>query len=666
MRASTLNLLLLCGCSAAGQQSSDRKWLLETVDDAAVVQLYADGFDGLSHSDKLLAFHLTQAAIAGRDIFLDQKYRHALELRDFLEELYLQRAKLEPAFAAELTRYLKLFWINNGPHHNLTARKFVLQAGREQVLAAAAAAEKAGAKLSRNDGEAAASVVDRLYPILADPDVDPIVTSKSPGPGRDVLQASCNNLYEGVTVKDLEGFAERYPLNSKLVKRDGKLVELVYRCGDGTVPPGLYAKELAEVVRHMEAALPHAPEKTAAALRHLIRFFRTGDPEDFRKYNIAWVADTASTIDTVIGFIEVYLDARGQKGAFEGIVSYINPAKTPAIKKIASEAAWFEQRMPWEDRFKKPDVKGIIANAIEVVVETGDSGPVTPVGINLPNAQDIREQYGSKSVSLANVVEAYDQSTPDAMRKEFCWSEEEFLRAKKWSSASSELHTNLHEVIGHASGRTTEKVGADPAKFLGELYSTLEEARADLVALYFITDPKLEELGLVPEPDMALSEYESYTRNALVQLRRVRTGAQLEQDHMRNRQLIVHWLMAHTKAIETKERDGKTYYVVADAQAWKEGSGRLLAEVMRIKAEGDMAAGRALVEGYGVKFDPKLRDQVVARVSKLGIPSYTGFVQPELRAVRGAGGEVTDVKIEYPCDLAKQMLGWSGRGERAR
>jgi dipeptidyl-peptidase-3 len=288
------------------------------------------------------------------------------------------------------------------------------------------------------------------------------------------------------------------------------------------------------------------------------------------------------------------------------------------------------------------------------------------VGINLPNAQDIREQYGSKSVSLANVVEAYDQSTPDAMRKEFCWSEEEFLRAKKWSASSSELHTNLHEVIGHASGRTTEKVGADPAKFLGELYSTLEEARADLVALYFITDPKLRELGLVPEPDMALSEYESYTRNALVQLRRVRTGAQLEQDHMRNRQLIVHWLMANTKAIEQKERDGKTYYIVADAQAWKAGAGKLLAEVMRIKAEGDMAAGRKLVETYGVKFDPALRDQVVERVSRLGIPSYTGFVQPELKAVRGAGGEVTDVKIEYPCDLAKQMLGWSGRGERAR
>jgi dipeptidyl-peptidase-3 len=309
-------------------------------------------------------------------------------------------------------------------------------------------------------------------------------------------------------------------------------------------------------------------------------------------------------------------------------------------------------------------VRGITANAIEVVVEAGDSGPITPVGINLPNDQEIREKYGSKSVSLTNVNEAYDKSTSAEFRKEFAWTPEEAARAEKWSTLAGELTTDLHEVIGHASGRIAEKLKGSPQSMLKEQYSALEEARADLVALYFLPDPRLVELGLLAAADheeIVQAEYESYTRNALVQLRRVREGTQIEEDHMRNRQMIVRWLMANSKAIDARQRDAKTYYVMADAVAYREGVGRLLAEVQRIKAEGDYAAAKALFETHGVHFDRALRDEVVARVDHLKMPSYTGFVQPRLQAVKAGDGTITDVTISYPMDLTAQMLEYSGR-----
>jgi dipeptidyl-peptidase-3 len=307
-------------------------------------------------------------------------------------------------------------------------------------------------------------------------------------------------------------------------------------------------------------------------------------------------------------------------------------------------------------------VQGITANAIDVVVETGDSGPITPIGINLPNDQHVRENYGSKSVSLSNVTEAYDKSTPASFRSEFSWTPEEVTRATKWSALSGELTTNMHEVIGHASGKVSDKVKGKPETLLKEQFSALEEARADLVALYFLPDPKLAELGLLSKADQAdivLAEYESYARGVLNQLRRVRQGTQIEEDHMRNRQMIVHWLLANTKAIEVRTRDNKTYYVVTDAAVYREGVGRLLAEVQRIKAEGDYPAAKTLFETYGVHFDPKLRDEVVARVDKLGLPSYTGFVMPHLQPAKDAAGAVTDVMITYPRDLTAQMLEYS-------
>ena len=320
--------------------------------------------------------------------------------------------------------------------------------------------------------------------------------------------------------------------------------------------------------------------------------------------------------------------------------------------------------MPWADEYKKQGVRGVSANAIDVVVEAGDSGPVTPVGINLPNDQTIRELHGSKSVSLSNANQAYDKSTLPEFRREFAWSTEEAERAEKWSSVAGELTTEMHEVIGHGSGRIREHLQGNPQGVLKEQYSALEESRADLVALYFVPDRKLVELGLVDEADhddIVRAEYEGYARNALVQLRRIREGSQIEEDHMRNRQMIVGWLMANSRAIELRRRDGKTYYVVVDVKAFQEGVGRLLADVQRIKAEGDYEAAKTMFDTYGVHFDPALRDEVVARVDRLQMPSYTGFVQPRLEAVRNATGEITDVAISYPLDLTAQMLEYSGR-----
>ncbi len=643
--------------AAAGGDGAGRKYLLERVDDAAVVQLYADGFELLPLREKTLIWHLYQAAIAGRDIFIDQKHRHALEMRGVLEAIVTHPAGVDEATLREIQRYTKLFWINNGPYNNLTARKFVLQTTPEAFAAAARAAAQAGATFPVQGGESVDALVARLRPMFFDPAVDPIVTNKTPGPGTDILTGSANNLYLDVSLADVNGFTERYGLNSRLVKRDGKLVEEVYKVG------GRYSEEITEVVRHLEAAIPFATEPMANALRALIQWYRTGEDADRRKYDIAWVQDKDSPVDTINGFIEVYLDARGIKGAWEALVFYVNREKTERIRKFADNAQWFEDQMPFDPRYRKPDVTGIIANAIDVVVETGDSGPVTPVGINLPNDQSIRERYGSKSVSLSNVNEAYDRSTPGSMRSEFAWTQEEADRAAKFAAIAGELHTDMHEVIGHASGRQAAGFRGTPQEAIKEHFSALEEGRADLIALYFLADPKLAEIGVFPAADqeaIVRAEYESYTRNALVQLRRVREGTQIEEDHMRNRQMIVRWLMANTKAIEQRQRDGKTYLVMVDPQAFREGVGRLLAEVQRIKSEGDAAAAAKLFDTYGIHFDPKLRDEIVARVDALSLPSYTGFVQPKLTPVTDANGTITDVRISYPQDLTAQMLEYSG------
>ena len=541
--------------AAVASAPADRKYLLERVDDAAVVQLYADGFEKLALREKTLVWHLYQAALAGRDIFYDQRYAHNLEMRNVLEEIITHPENVDPQTLAAIQHYTKLFWINTGPYNNLTARKFVLKCTPEAFAAAATAAQKSGAKFPLRAGESLEALLKRLQPMFFDLSVDPVVTNKTPGAGKDILASSANNLYVGVTMKDIGGFSEKHPLNSRLVKTNGKLVEEVYRVG------GKYDAQIRSIVQHLEAAIPFATEPMAKALRALVKFYQTGETVDRAAYDIAWVEDKASPVDTMNGFIEVYMDARGMKGSWEALVFYVDPEKTAEIRKLAADAQWFEDRMPWEPKYRKQGVTGITANAIDVVIETGDSGPITPVGINLPNDQEIREKYGSKSVSLSNVNEAYDRSTSAEFRREFAWTSEEAARAEKWSSVAGELTTNMHEVIGHASGKVSEALKGNPQSALKEQYSALEESRADLVALYFLPDQKLAQLGLVDEKDHAeivQAEYEGYTRNALVQLRRIREGTQIEEDHMRNRQMIVRWLMSNSKAIDVRERDGKT------------------------------------------------------------------------------------------------------------
>jgi dipeptidyl-peptidase III len=643
--------------AAAATAAADRKYLLETVDDASVIQLYADGFEALPLKEKTLIWHLYQAALAGRDIFFDQKHRNALEMRALIEAVVAYPQGVDAAALAQVQRYAKLFWINNGPYNNLTAQKFVLQTTPDALAAAVKTAVKNGARVTPPAGESLDAMLTRLNPMFFDPKVDAIVTNKTPGPGKDILTASANNLYSGVSLADVKGFNEKYGLNSRLVKRDGTLVEEVYRVG------GRYSKEITEIVRHLEAAVPYASEPMANALRALVQFYRTGAQADREKYDIAWVNDKASPVDTINGFIEVYLDARGIKGGWEGLVFYVNREKTERIRKFADNAQWFEDHMPYDAKFRKPMVTGIVANAIDVVIETGDSGPVTPIGINLPNDQAIRERYGSKSVTLSNVREASDNGTPGTMRNEFSWTPEESERTNQHGTLAGELLTDMHEVIGHASGRQADGFKGTPQDAIKEYFSALEEGRADLVGLYFISDPKLVEIGIFPAAEqeaIARTEYEMYTRNAITQLRRVRQGTQIEEDHMRNRQMIVRWLMANTKAIEVRQRDNKTYYVMVDAKAFRDGVGKLLAEVQRIKSTGDFAAAKALFDAHGIHFDAKLRDEVVARVDALKLPSYSGFVMPRLTPVTDASGAITDVQVSYPLDLTAQMLEYSG------
>ena len=663
----SLMIEAVTGCSPTKDEGgklagieAGRQYLLERIDDVAVAQIYADGFEALSLREKVLTWHLYQSALAGRDIFYDQRYEHNLEMREVLEEILTHADGVNPKTLTEIHRYTKLFWINTGPYNNLTARKFVLKVTPEQFADAVRVAAANGAIFPTRDSENLNALLDRLEPMFFDETHDAIVTNKSPAEGLDILLSSSNNLYDGVAMSDLDGFEERYPLNSRLVKRDGRLVEEVYRINDD----GRYVTELTEVVRHLEAAIPYATEPMANALTALIRWYQTGEVADRRTYDIAWVADQDSPVDTINGFTEVYMDARGAKGSWESLVFYVNRERTEAIRTLAEHAQWFEDHMPWDPKYRKKGVRGITANAIDVVVETGDSGPLTPIGINLPNDQSVREEYGSKSVSLSNVNEAYDRSRPPAYRHEFAWDVAESERAEQWGSFAGELNTNMHEVIGHASGQLSDRLDGNPQAFLKEQYSALEESRADLVALYFIADPKLVEIGIVAakdHEDIIRAEYEAYTRNAMLQLRRVRQGTQLEQDHMRNRQMIVHWLMGNTEAIEVRKRDAKTFYVMTDFRAFREGIGRLLTEVQRIKSEGDYEAARELFERYGIHFDTALRDEVLGRVARVDLPSYTGFVMPKLQAVTDDDGEIVDVTISYPQDFTQQMLEYSGK-----
>ncbi len=659
----------------------ERKYQIEKlqmgdVGPVRIVQLYADGFEKLSLKEKVLTYYLYQSAIAARDIAIDQRHRDALEIRDLIEALYTHPKGIDRKSYEQIVLYTKLFWVNNSQYNNITSRKFVMQGSFEEFVANVNTAVKNGANISLKNGETLTQKLERLQRTLFDITFEPVQTNKTPGD--DMIAGSANNLYDGTTFTEVEAWAkagnEKNSLNSKVVKENlpdgkagGKLVEKVYRTGNkhlgGMIPAGMYAEDLQAAISYLEKAKAYANSPLQAEnLDKLIKFYRTGDLNDWRDYNIGWVKETESQVDMIHGFIEVYLDGRGAKGQFESVVNFANPELTELFQKVGTNAQYFEDRMPWETKYKKSDVKPLKYTVINIVVETGDAGPVSAIGINLPNEQDVREQYGSKSVTLYNIVDAYDKTGGKDILKEFAFDAKEVERADKFASLADNMHTALHEVLGHASGKVSPNLKVDPQGALPGYYSTLEEARADLVALYHIWDPKLAEIGIVSNTmETVKALYDKEVRNAaLVQLQRVPKGHdQLEEDHMKNRQMNIHWLITNADCIERVQKDGKTYFRVTSYEKMRVGVGKLLAELQRIKSEGDLAAAKLLIDTYGFKIDTTLRDEVLQRMEKLDRAVYTGFVMPKLEPVSNAQGTITDVTVAYPLDLAEQMLEYS-------
>ncbi|MCL4547479.1 MAG: dipeptidyl peptidase 3 [Bacteroidetes bacterium] len=509
-------------------------------------------------------------------------------------------------------------------------------------------------------------MLKKLYPIIFDPNVDAIKVNLDPK--ADMVKTSAVNFYEGVSQKEVEAFYKKmvnpndpepisYGLNSKLLREKGQIFERHYKTNS------MYAFALKKVVEWLNKAITVAEnDQQKKALQLLVEYYETGDLKKWDEYNIAWVKDTSSTVDFINGFIETYNDPLGYRGTYESVVSFKDPEATKRIKAISDNAQWFEDNSPIMPQHKKKSVKGISAKVITVVTESGDSSPSTPIGINLPNANWIRKEYGSKSVNLGNIVYSYNKAAETSgVLEEFAYSKEEIERAKKYGALGDDLHTDMHEVIGHASGQLNPGVGT-PNETLKNYASTLEEARADLVALYFIMDQKLVDIGVMPSLEVGKAVYDQYIRNGLmVQLARIQPGENVEEAHMRNRQLIAKWAYEkgmNDRVIEKKVRDGKTYFVINDYNKLRELFGELLKEIQRIKSEGDYNAGKNLVETYGVKVDPELHKEVLERYKKLNIAPYAGFINPVLIPVVD-GDRIIDVKIEYPDDFTKQMLNYA-------
>ena len=647
--------------SSPKKLEKQRKYLLEQVKDVALVQLYADGFKNLTPKERIFAYYLSQSAIAGDRILYDQNHRHAWEIKDILEEIITHPAGIDKGVYEKILTYTKLFWIHHGNYNCRTGRKFVPDCTYEEFLTAAKKAFKNGANFGVKSEKELCAKIRSLKKTIFDRDYEPFLVNKSPHPPDDIITGSANNLYFGVTLREAEMFPEKYPLNSRLAKINGKIVEQVYRAGGDGVPPGLYAAELKKVIYYLEKALPYTYEKQRETLRHLIRYFKTGDPKEFRRYNILWVQDDPP-VDMINGFIEVYKDARGIKGAYEGIVYFRNEKETALMKKIAKLAPYFEKKAPWLDKYKKKKFKPPVANIVDILMETGDGGPISWGGINLPNAQDIRETYGSKSIVLQNITEGRRKVSSGLLIKEFAFTPEEVELQKEYGSEASRLLVALHEVIGHGSGKKSPKLKGDPSEYLKNYYSTLEEARADLMALWNIGDPKLKEVGVASNPAKLQEQaYRAYARADLLQLRVIPEGNKIEEDHMRATHLIVSYLRDKIKAVKVVKKNGKTYFVVTSIKKMREGVGELLAKLMRIKAEGDYQAIKRLVDKYGTYFDPALRDEVIARVKKLNLPNYTAFVMPKLIPIKDKSGKIIDVKITYPCDFVKEQLEFAGK-----
>jgi len=619
------------------------------------------GFDNLTLQEKKLAYYLYQAALSGRDILYDQKYKYGLTIRRTIEGIYdsYKGDRTTPQWK-EFMIYAKRVWFSNGNHHHYGQEKIIPAFTNEDFKDFLTQSDAAKLPL---DGKNVDEFDAFMQPILFDKNVGfkTVVLDKNV----DVIKESANNFYEGLTQKEVEDYYKSkmdpkdstpvmYGLNSKLTKENGQVVEKTWKVG------GMYDKAISQIVFWLQKAVSVAEnEKQKDALEKLIKFYQTGDLKDFDAYNIAWIKDVDSKVDATNGFIEVYGDALGMRGSYESVISIRDMEATKVIAAIGSQAQWFEDHSPIMPEHKKKNVKGISAKVITVCVESGDAAPYTPIGINLPNSNWIRQKYGSKSVSLGNIVEAYDQANATAPDiDEFYYDQETKDRQRKYGALAGELHTDMHEVIGHASGQLNPGVGT-PEHTLKTYNNTLEEARADLVGLYYIIDPKLVEMGVMPSVEVGKASYDKYIMNGMMlQLNRLDPGKNVEEAHMRNRQIIAHWVFEKGQkenVISKLSKDGKTYFKINDYNKLRELFGQLLKEIQRIKSEGDYSAASALVENFGVKADQELLKEVKDRYKKLNIAPYKGFIQAKLVPVMN-GNEITDVKVEYPTDFVKQMM----------
>lgn len=628
--------------------------------DLQLLQYKVEGWDQLSGRQKELAYYLCEAGLSGRDIIYDQRGKYNLTVRKTLEAIL--NSSTEPRSGKDwddFVTYAGRVFFSNGIYHHYSNDKFVPACSYEYFAKLVRSSKAAELPLQNETVDA---FLKRMQPIIFDPKVNPKMVNLTEG--IDHVTKSSNNFYEGVTQKEVEDFYAKFPregnqpewgLNSKVIKQNGKVTERVWKSG------GMYGPAIDRIIFWLQKAVGVAEnDQQKKSLSLLIEYYKTGDLKKWDEFNIAWVDDTSSVIDVTNGFIEVYNDALGIKGSYESVVSLKDFETTKRIEKIAREAQWFEDHSPLLPENKKKNVKGISAKAITVIGEAGDAAPSTPIGINLPNSDWIRKEHGSKSVSLSNIIHAYNESSAhNGFLEEFEYNPEVIARAKKWGNLGDDLETDMHECIGHASGQINPGVGT-PDQTLKTYASTLEEARADLVALYFLMDPKLIEIGVMPTLEVGKAEYDAYMRNGLMtQLTRLNLGDNIEEAHMRNRALNAYWAYDHGKkdnVVEFVKHGGKTYVRINNYEELRNLFGQLLREIQRIKSEGDYDAGKNLVETYGVKVNPELHKEVLERYAKLNLKPYKGFIQPKLIAQKDASGKVTDVRVEYPSNFFEQML----------
>ncbi len=657
--------LVSVSCSSDKKtETAEFNYKVDRFADIEILRYKVTDFENLTPKQKELVYYLTEAALYGRDILTDQNGKYNLAIRTTLEEIYKNfNGDKESADYKGFVEYLKQVWFANGIHHHYSTDKFVPKFSQDFFKAEVA--KLAPESLPLAEGQTVDAFVAELVPVIFDPTV--MAKRVNQADGQDLIQTSANNYYDGVTQAEVEQFYAAmkdpkdttpisYGLNSRLVKKDGKVQEEVYKVG------GRYSAAIEKIVENLKKAQAVAEnEQQKAHIGKLIEYYTTGNLKTFDEYSILWVEDVVSTVDFINGFIESYGDPLGLKGAWESIVNFKNEKASHRTEVISANAQWFEDHSPVDARFKKDSVKGVTAKVITAAILAGDAYPATPIGINLPNANWIRAAHGSKSVTIENITEAYDQASHgNGFNEEFVIDKETGDLMDKYLFIVDNLHTDLHECLGHGSGKLLPGVHDDALKEHG---STLEETRADLFALYYLADPKLLELGLVDNKDAYKAEYYKYILNGMMtQLMRIEYGKNIEESHMRNRQLISMWAYENGKAenvIELVKKDGKTFIKINDYEKLRGLFGKLLAEVQRIKSEGDYAAGKKLVEDYAVKVNPEIHKEVLERYGKLDIAPYKGFVNPVYTAVKDAEGNITDVTVDYSEGYVEQMLRYS-------